>query len=58
VAAGNAGCDRCDQRGYKEIITMMLPNTALEPTPRTPSDSRKASGCCCVFVRRGSAFGR
>ena len=35
-----------------------MPNTALEPTPRTLLGLRKASGCCCLFVWRGSAFGR
>ena len=34
------------------------PNTALEPTPWVSLGSCEASGWCCLFVRRGSAFGR
>jgi hypothetical protein len=32
--------------------------TALAPTPLRRLGSQEASGCCCIFVRRGSTFDR
>jgi len=40
------------------IEIMSICPTALEPMPWMPSDWRKASGCGCFLVGRGSAFVR